>query len=144
MGLLGKLAWAQTGSPSSGSVPTDDDTDISTPSTAPTTPAGGSATGVYYTISFLVDEYFDDLDDKYYEGLSRLTCQGYSTRLTMSDVNEVSSAVVTTPGKDTDSNTTSTAAGRVVLSDGSSRTLTITMTRQSDDKWCVSGETAMR
>ena len=107
-----------------------------------TSPAAGGATGVYYTVDLVVSDYFDDLNDKYYEGLTELTCQGYSTKLTTTDVNEVTSATDSGPAKV--SGGTATGAGRVVLTDGTSRTLTITMTQQPDEKWCVSGETSMR
>ena len=124
------------------------DDDLSTgggsslPSSAPSTPAGGGqATGVYYTVDLVVSDYFDALDGHSYSDLLRLSCQGYTEQLTATDVSEVTSATDSGPAKVAGS--TATGAGRVVLDDGSSGTVTITMTQQSDEKWCVSGETAM-
>ena len=104
-------------------------------------PSGGS-TGADYTVDFLVVEYFDDLDSQDYEGLTGLTCQGYETRLSTTVVSEVTAAMA--GGAAQVSGTAATASGSVVLTDGTARTLTITMAQQSDEKWCVSGETAIR
>lgn len=131
-----RLPSGATGVPSGASgVPS-----VPTSAGLPSVPPGAGTSTGFTSPDALGNSYFSDLAAHLYYTPRALWCVAASFPLTVADVNAVTSAV--SDGALDSSAPVTSVPGAVSLNDGRSGTVTISVQRQGDGTYCITGQTS--